>query len=797
MNKTFSRIGLVPLTLAAFACTPAPIAPRAPQSAKLAESFVDAFDAEVTDPLAGPGYLDAIDRAIANPRDPESLAAAVAAIDALVSREIAPIGIPGHHGIAFRSRDTFPIVVDRLRAAFMATDDKLESDTDSGHLPFVRGFIASALHQLALHVGQDQAAMVWGERRGCAREASIVAPLDWAPLRGLSEPSPIAASGPFAPTYSGPKPFSAKVEPRIIQANACKLDPTATLSLPGVRAIVVDIDNPRPQRIHLALSSSSAAVVDIADTRIIERRFDAGDSHVTRLAKAMLPQGRARVVIRVGYMNDGESIELDVWGDDGLPMALRAPSPGDVANVTAVSHAVPIEIAPVENDEPSFSLAIAALLGLGEARRAEHLLETFALAKPMTPRLSILASRATAEANDLPDTKQIERLRAHTDRALKDFPSAWEPLITRAALTERRRAAEGLSDALIELGIAAPTNPSRSIFDKPASNKALSNPMLLAHVAVAAQRGQIIDIAEEAYRKLETVAPDSPLLSLVDTYLHNRVGMDAVKAACQGGTNRSELACMHAHEMRGDARAALEELGRVRRLRNSPEAYREYEMSLHILAGDLDAAIAAYDKTPPAHRRMLEALGFAAGKNRPDIVRPRLARDQLVARDAPHAIPILRRILALEPDPALALETEGKRLVDEDRAANVMPGAATAVLRHVEKYAIESGGLVRFIAYDLRRVSGTTDVAEGAVSYGPSFEANTTQRVLRRRIHKRDGRIVEPDRMAAAQSYSDLSQLEKGDYVEQILEGCHTGRWWSHRRRRSGHHAATHGRTRS
>ncbi len=765
ISETFSRIGLASITLAAVACGSPPVVPQTPSSAKLAESFVEAFDGETNEPLAASRYLDALDRAVTNPGDPESLAAATAALDALVWRDIPSMGIPGHQGIAYRSRDMFPVVVDRLRGTFMLAGEKLDGSTDTGHLPFIRGFIASALHELALHVGQDQAALVWGERRGCAREATIVAPLDWAALRGLSEPSRIAASGPLPSSFPGPAPFWATVQPQIIHANTCQLDPSATISLPGLRAMIVDIDNPRAQRLHVALSSSSAAIVELAGTRIIQRGFESGDSFVTRLAKASVPQGRARIVVRVGFMNDGDDIELDVWGDDGLPVALKAPNAGDNATVTAVSNVQSIEITPSRIGEPSLSLTIAALLSLGEGRQAEHLLETRALTEPLTPRLSLLASRATMQADDLPDTKLIERLRAHTDRALTASPSAWEPLLMRATLTERRRAGEGLSDALIELGVSPPASK-----DTPSSAKPITNPMLLAYVAAAAKRGQITDIAEDAYQKLETILPGSPLLSRVDTYLHGRVGMDAVKAACEGGANRSALACMHAHEQRGDARAALEELGRVRRLRNSPEAYRYAEIGLHILAGDLDSAITAYDKTPPGHRRMLQALGFAAGKNRPDIVRPRLARDQLVARDAPYAIPILRRILALEPDPAAALEIQGKRLVDEDRTANFMPGAGTAVLRHIEKYLVEPTGVVRTLTYDLRRVSGTTDVAEGAVSYGPSFEANSTQRVLRRRIHKKNGNIVEPDRMEAAQSHSDLSELEKGDYVEQILE---------------------------
>lgn len=764
VSEILSRIGFASLTVGAIACGAPPVVPQAPPSAKLAETFVDAMDGENDDPLAASKFLDALDRAVTNPRDPESLATAMAALDALVWRDVEPMGIPGHQGIAYRSADMFPVVVDRLRVAFMSAGEKFDG-ADTGHLAFIRGFIAAALHELALHVGQDQAAMVWSERRGCATTAALVSPLDWASLRGLSEPSPIAASGAFAATFPGPQPFWATVEPQIISANACQLDPSATLTLPGMRALVVDIENPRPQRLHIALGSSNAAVVELAGSQIIQRGFESGDAYVTRLAKATVPQGRARLVVRVGYMNDGDNIEINVWGDDGLPLALKAPKAGDTASVTAISNIERVVVNPSREGDASYAVTVAALLGLGEGRAAEHLLETRALRESLTPRLSLLAARATLQADDLPDTKQLERLRAHTDQALKGFPNTWEGLLLRATLTERRRAAEGLSDALTELGVSPPASK-----DKPGPDKPISNPMVLAYVAAAASRGKMIDISENAYQKLENAVPGSPLLSRVDTYIHSRVGPEAIKAACEGGGSRADLTCMHAHEQSGNAKTALEELGRVRRLRNSPEAFRDEEISLHVLAGDLDSTMTAYDKTPPGHRRMLEALGFAAGKNRPDLVRPRLARDQRVARDAPYAIPILRRILSLEPDPAGPLEFEGQKLVERDRANNYMPGAGTVVLRHVERYAIDAGGVIRAVTYDLRRVSGTTDVAEGAVSYGPSFEANTTQRVLRRRIHKKDGRIVEPDRMDAAQSHSDLSQLEKGDYVEQILE---------------------------
>lgn len=766
----FSCLFLLAAVCATPGCEPqAPVTPKGPPPAALAEAFAAAFDAEALDATAAAKYLDALDRSIENPNDPESVATVIAAVDALVFRQVDMVGLPGEQAIVYRSRELLPVVVDRLRAAWQHAGDKLDELAAPGSLPFSRRIIATALDEIALYVGQDQAAMIWAERRGCAREATVVAPLDWAALKGLEDPSPIAAVGAFATTYPGPAPFFSTLTPYVVRGDHCELDINATNGLPGVRAVVVDVENPREQRLFVSLSSTSAAVVELAGTQLLRRGFEAGDSNVTRMASALVPAGRARIVVRVGQQSDGESIELDVLNEDGLPLPLRAPKPGDVATVRAASAVDVLSIKPTTNKEQALLLASSALLALGEGRLAEHMLEQNVAAVDASPRLSLMSARSVSQAEDLPDTKQIEHIRADTEHVLAAWPKAWEARVTQASLTERRRSGEGLSDALVQLGVS-PKGLGQK--EKPASDKPALDPMTLVYIATAARRGDMTDIAEDAYRQLELLMPGSPLLARVDMYLHQRVGAELVKASCSGGTSRAELGCMYAHQQTGNTAAALSELGRVRRLRSSPEAFRDLETTLQVQAGDLDKAIAAYDATPPGRRRMLEALGFAAGKNRPDLVRPRLERDQRVARDTPYAVPILRRILALEVDPARALEQEGQRLVQEDRAANVMPGAGTAVLRHRERYSLEPSGALRYLVYDLRRVSGTTDVAEGAVSYGPAIEANAAQRILRRRIHKRDGRIVEPDQVAhAAQSHSDLSELEKGDYVEQILEG--------------------------
>ncbi len=170
-----------------------------------------------------------------------------------------------------------------------------------------------------------------------------------------------------------------------------------------------------------------------------------------------------------------------------------------------------------------------------------------------------------------------------------------------------------------------------------------------------------------------------------------------------------------------------------------------------------------YDAMLPG-QRTASTLGLLLD-DAPAEVGARLLADLLGARDVPGALPSLYR--ALGEDPAREADTDGVRLVAADRAKKGLANAATAVLRHRETYAIAEGGLLHYVLYDLRRVSGTTDVEEGAQAAGALVEGRDVRRTLRRRIHKPDGRILEPDRASyASQGHADLSQLQKGDYVE-------------------------------
>src|SRR5262245_24172353 len=125
-----------------------------------------------------------------------------------------------------------PAIATRLAAAWDAASDT----------PLARGMLASALHELALYTGDEAAAARWLERRGCAREATVVGPLDWAPLSGIEGPSPVAHDKPLGKSYAGVAPFAASIEPVRIRADGCFLDVNAPSFLAGARAVVVDVE---------------------------------------------------------------------------------------------------------------------------------------------------------------------------------------------------------------------------------------------------------------------------------------------------------------------------------------------------------------------------------------------------------------------------------------------------------------------------------------------------------------------------------------------------------------------------
>jgi hypothetical protein len=770
--RPLRRASLLTVALLAAACEPlSPASPHAASSPILAKAYAAAFEAEAKDSTSAEPYLALLDEAVAQPDAPDALAASVAAIDALVMSTAGGLDA-GPTAIAYRSRELLPLVAARLMRAWDAAEPAHaeHAGVRSKTLPLIRGLIATALHNLALYTGETRAAATWGSRRGCAQTATVVGPLDWTPLVGLGAQVPLGPDRPIEKAYRGVAPFAAAIAPVVVHADACLIDANASSFLQGMRAVVVDLFVSRAQTIHLSLTSTSAAVVDVGGVPAIRRGYEAGGRPTTQLASVDVPVGTVRVVIKVAQKGDGNLIELDAWGDDGLPIRTHAPRVGEIARVHAgVATAVNLRPPASRLSAEELMLTAAGLLGLGDARAAEHLLEQLRPSGSTAPGLDLLEARAVEAAEDLPDAKMFERIRSAIDRTLMSLPTAWEAIIAHARVTERRRGAgDGATDALRELGFGP-------FGARPAIARGMAKPprdrMTVAYAALLAKRAQLLDVAETGFYELAKQAPGAPLLAALDARLHSRLGAEAIAAACHGGLSRAETDCFEAHRDQGSWALALAEIERLRKLRGAPEGLRDLEITTRILAGDLEGALAVYNAMHPVERRLLDAPGYAAGRGDLRTTRALLRRDRVTARDAPYAIHPLVRLLGLEIDPVPALEKEGKRLVAADKAAAFLPGAATAILRRTERYELLDSGLLHYVTYDIRRVSGTTDVATGGVSYGPTIEGRGSPRLLRRRIHKRDGRILEPDAAANAAQQSDLSQLEQGDYVEQIVEG--------------------------
>ena len=715
----------------------------------LVKPFAEAAYAEQTRGAATAiqAYLDLLDRSLDHPSAPHAIEATLAAVDALVHRSSGSLSrISNDHALAFRHPGAMKLIAGRLDKAY---------DSAGAAGPFARGVIAEAGLALAMHEGDAGLAKKWRQRTGCARTATVVGPLEWAPITAVAHETPPEKVGaPLAASYPGIKPFVASVPPIAVPADGCDVNLVTTSMLDGLRAVVVDVEVPKAQTIGVSLRSTSAAALIVGGKLAFTRGYELGGGRVQKWATAQVEKGRVRVVARIGANGEGTRVRLDFFAEDGSPLTTHAPEPGAVA-ATPVKSAEEFALRGDRASLSEMTLVAAARLALGDARSAEHLLEE-ANKGGASPHGSLLYARSIEEAGDLPENRAVERSRDALENTAKAWPTAWEAVLGHAQLTARRRgASEGRIEALRETA-------------RVRAEHADLDPMVSAFEAATAAEGHLFDVAEGAYQTTKKALEGTPLLAELDDAVHDRVGAEREQHACRApGTDRSSLDCLEAKVARGDRRGALAEIARLRVLRDSPRALRQLELAQYVALGD-EAGMKVYLSLLPAERT-LASLGLLLSRS-PAELRARLNGDMTAAADSPGALAGLATILLDSPAPAL--EAEGAVRVAADRKNRSLTNAATAVLRHTERYTIGEGGLLRYTLYDLRRVSGTTDVEQGAQGASAIIEGRDVRRILRRRIHKPDGRVLEPDRASyASQDHADLSQLEKGDYVEQIVEG--------------------------
>jgi hypothetical protein len=696
-------------------------------------------------------YLDLLDRALAHPSAPRATEAWLAAVSALVERNTPNLdAVGGDQALAFRQPDAMKQIREHLRRAYDAAGE-------SG--PFARSVLARAGLRLAEHEGNAADAKLWRGRTGCARAASVLGPLEWPPITAVAHATPVEKPGePLAATYAGIGPFSPHIAPVAVSDDDCDLNLVAGSAIDGLRAVVVDVEVPHPMTIGVVLESAQTAALVVGGKLAAWRGYELGGRRVEKWATAeVTTPGRVRVVARVGMSGDGGRIQLRFMANDGTPLASHAPHPGDAAGV-GVTRAGERVLSAERASDNERALLAAAWMAVGEGRAAEHLLEQKAGQKGAGPLDALLYTRAIDQAGDLPDNRAVERARDAFETVLAAWPTSWEAVVGHAELTARRRGtSEGRLEALREIAKVAVLHPD-------------IDPTVGALEAALGAEAGLLDVREAALQRVSRALAGTPLLAELDLQVHDRVGAEREQYMCRTeGLDRDSLACLDAKVARGDRQGALSEITRVRALRDSPAVLRPLELEQYIALGDEPGVLRVYDAMLPAERSVA-ALGLLLARS-PAELKAHLSRDILAAADMPGALGPLST--SLLESPAAALEAKGaERIAADQKKHATASGAATLVLEHSERYAISAAGLLHYTLYDLRRVFGTTDVEGGAQAGGPLIEGRDVRRTLRRRIHKPDGRILEPDRASyASQGHADLSQLEAGDYIEQIAEG--------------------------
>ncbi|WP_394826916.1 hypothetical protein [Pendulispora albinea] len=705
------------------------------------------------------------------PDDPWHLVVLQASLDALVGRSVSGLSdVSEDAALVYRTKDAAlwrsgegkEPVAERLPRLY----EKLEG-------PFAKARIAEALQELAEHRGDWESAERWRARSGCVREATVVGPLAWASVTGVKENDPLEAfDALLAAQYEPVGPFARPPVPIAVRGRGCGIDLSAPGNDRGVRDVVVDLKVPSAGYIGVALRASGAATLRVGGKLVIERPYELGDAGVLRMAKVKVERGTVRVVARVGTTQDNESIEIGAWDSAGAPLATHAPRAGERGSAKATEAQAMVYPKATTADE-KVALALGAL-GAGDGRTAERVLSADARAPKSAPEVLLVYGRAVETALDLPPIHRAERARAAYERVLEAWPGAWEAVLAHAVLAGVRRGeGEARMETLRDL------DAHRAKLN--ASGAAIAD----AFDAAQSARDALFDRAREALARASRPLEGTSLLHEARRIAVERGPVDRVRFDCSdtAPNDRRSLACYNAAHAVGDSPKAALELERLRRVLGGSDLYLGLSLHDALIAGDRGAAVAAYRAMLPGERTLTALASTKAleGSFRtgswpiPTLALDRtLVRELLAAapeaRDAPYGVAAL--LLAAGEDPFAPFAGVAERVTAADRAQPIMANAATVILAHDERYDVDAGGLVHYRMLDVRRVSGTTDVESNAQATAAAIQGKIAGRILRRRIFKKDGRILEPDRTPnAAQSHADLAQLEQGDAVEAIYEG--------------------------
>ncbi len=746
MKNVAAPSGLALVAALVVACGGPPSRTPSSPNVALPQAFAEAFRLDATgDPAdAIRAHLAVVRTAAQADGDPWQVAALEASLNALVTRSMPSLGDGARDAALANRTASAPAVASALAA--------IEAEARG---PFARGLIARALTSLAERRGDAAEGAKQRTASGCLREALVLGPTTWAAVTGVDDPGPLdAIDSPIRAAYPTGDSFGSQAHPVNVSGEGCAIGLSQESWRPGVREVVADVDVPTAQTIGIVLHAHGSATLRAGGIVVARRPFELGDGEAARAVRVAAAAGKLRLVARVGTAKEDDLVEIDVFGADGSPLHASAPSIGSTATGKASGASLVAAPPPIDADETL--LWASAALASGDAPEAERALWGVATHADARADLALAYARSIESARDLSAATRAERARSAYERVLEGWPGSWEATIAHAVLAGVRRGRDEAGvESLRDLDAARAKSPA-------------PRPLLDAFEAMIGGREHLYDRASAALERARPALAGSALFADAETAASPRVGAELVTASCDLARPAAHdtFECFDALRATGDRVRATAELQRLRTLLGAPSRFLSVELREALEAGD-DATAGKAFSAMPASERTLAALAMLDGTPG---ARANLLRLATSARDAPAALaPLLR---ARGDEPVADLDGAAERLVAEDRVHTILPNSATAVLAHTETYDVSSSGLVRWLVFDVRRVSGTTDVEENAQAAGPAVWGRGASRILRRRILKKDGRIIEPDRTPhASQEHADLSQLEQGDAIEAVYEG--------------------------
>jgi hypothetical protein len=714
-------------------------APTSGDAAKLFAQTAKVIDNEASSDAAAVATAQLLEQA-RGANDSASIVGLIATLDAFMvgpTRELADYGIAG--AIADRMPPT------RARAA--VRDAKLDAHG------LKRGLLARAELQLAVRDGDAAQVPQLMRETGCVQSANISGPVS----PRLHEF--LAAADATAATVVVGAPGTASV-----RGYGCDLPLTAASARRGTRAVQFSVRVTDDGPIYIWLESSGLTRVRSGELVILERGGVAGSQETQSFAVVGAKAGTHLITVEAAMADNDSSIAVGFLDADGHAL-----------DAAAIAQPLPRGMQPFDhprelgrdraNDEqrgPDERAAYAAFaIATGDFGRAEVLTEG-----STAPLLTLLHARAVARSRTLPEGERSERIAKDAERLREAAPTdARSALWQLRSLAQRKSEQEAPLAGLALLKQLAATSKADNAGGEYGASMSLVAAVLASRAGLDGDAERVLATARKANQG--TRAFQSAELEVV-----RRSPLALVERVCTSSPLRDHgsSSCQQAFARAGRTGEARKEAARLRSLRNAPNSDALTELRYALTAGDKRAAKAAYDSMLPGERTLSARY---ATTTHDAVLASELRKLMPTADSGAQALAPL--LSALAGPSSNAIESEVEALWAQERNAPHMPGAPTAILLHRERYEIDARNLLHFTLFDLRRVSGTTDVEQNAQAIPPQITGTDSLRIVRRRVLKQDGRIVTPDNVAgAAQAHADLAQLEAGDLVESAFEGYAT-----------------------